>query len=252
MDLIKLECVVGFRMEQRVLLDFICNLFFVIRTDVCIFLFLLDIVPWGKHTPVSWRFNFVADVTPKTVSQANFLAAVVVKDPYPWMESMCRHKYEANWRHFQGHCPNLVPISAAEKNTLDGEESVEIRIRYRPTNVTHHESLAHLWNKWYQDYVDADFPRLMIRFEDLLFHAEEVVTKVCNCGGGVMRDGGFKYIKKPAKAGPAHQGSSGLLKSLAKYGDASNRLKSFTTPDLDFAKSVINKDIMRLFKYAEP
>jgi hypothetical protein len=48
-------------------------------------------------------------------------------------------------------------------------------------------SLVDMWNVWYKDWHDVSFPRLMVRFEDLLFHAEDVVSQVCACGGGEDR-----------------------------------------------------------------
>lgn len=212
-------------------------------------------VPWGKHSPVQWRNKHKAPKM-EALNQTAFLPAVVIKDPYTWMDSMCRHSYAANWPHFENHCPNLVPITPEEKKKLKNDETFKVNIRYRATNITHHDSLADLWNTWYGDWLDADFPRLIVRFEDLLLHAEKVVGQICECGGGKLNSDKpgveFKYSVDSAKKGTAHKGSNGLVKSITKYSDKNNRLKSFSTQDLTYAVKAVRNDIMDMFGYAIP
>jgi len=209
-------------------------------------------VPWGKHSPVSWRYKHAAP-TMTTLNQTEFLPAVVIKDPYTWMDSMCRHSYAANWKHISDHCPNLIPISDEEKKEIHGEDTFKVNIRYSDTNVTHHTSIADIWNTWYGDWIDADFPRLIVRFEDLLFHAESVVQQVCECGGGTLHeDKKFEYSVDSAKSGAAHKGSNGLVKSMVKYGNRSNRLIAFTPQDLKYAIETVRDDIMKKFGYLTP
>ncbi len=45
-----------------------------------------------------------------------------------------------------------------------------------------------MWNNWNNEYLttgvkggEKDFPRVMVRYEDLLYHPVEVVTKLCKC-----------------------------------------------------------------------
>ena len=53
----------------------------------------------------------------------------------------------------------------------------------------HWHSLLHVWNEWYHEYVfDAKFPRLIVRFEDLLFHTPAVVEQIRQCVGATYRD----------------------------------------------------------------
>jgi len=111
-----------------------------------------------------------------------------------------------------------VPLTAADRQYAKGADSVPVNVHYSEENITHHTSLVGLWNDWYGQWMDVPFPRLIVRFEDLLFHAEAVVGQVCTCGGGVMHTGAnFRYIEKSAKKGKAHEGSNGLIKSLVSY-----------------------------------
>jgi hypothetical protein len=98
---------------------------------------------------------------------------------------MCRHAYTAKWPHTRKHCPNLVAnmdevmmlpeLRARYKNKKGNSHLVPVRVKYQDT-IYSHNSLAHFWSEWYQLYMDADYPRVMVRFEDLLFYGEEVTN----------------------------------------------------------------------------
>eukprot|EP00978_Attheya_sp_CCMP212_P045863 scaffold363778_cov42-Attheya_sp.AAC.1 len=153
-------------------------------------------VPWGKHTPATWRKrNLAQTMSLPFKDHDKFMPVIMIKDPFTWMGSMCRNKYSARWPHAPEHCPNLVPNQVDYKLNprLHASESVPVNVRYSKENVTKHESLVHLWNDWYSDYYYPveSFPRLMVRFEDLLFHPQETISQVCQCVGGTIyqRDG---------------------------------------------------------------
>jgi hypothetical protein len=108
-------------------------------------------VPWGKHYPATERGAHVT-TTDKVVPHENSLPLITIRDPYQWMQSMCRHTYEAKWSFTNKHCPNLVP-TADDKfrfSDLRKKETVPVTIWYSFTKnfyVTH-DSLVHLWNEW--------------------------------------------------------------------------------------------------------
>ena len=164
-------------------------------------------VPWGKHSPASWRFKHKADEGGDLKHQEYVLPAVVIKDPYTWMTSMCRHSYSANWCHTKDHCPNLIANENdinVFNNTLALGEVVPVNIRYSAENITHHKSLVNLWNDYYLDwYANATFPRVIVRFEDLLFRSEYVIDQVCSCAGGKLKNN-FTYLAETAKTGEVH------------------------------------------------
>ena len=220
--------------------------------------------PWGKHNPVSWRMHHEAAVGGKGIEHAHFLPIVMIKDPITWMASMCRHPYEARWRHTKEHCPNLVP-NKYDKGRRPGKGEMGIRVKFATQHIgdepipdrsnktfVHYDSLVDLWNTWYQQWQDAKFPRLMVRFEDLMFHAEETVSQVCTCGGGTMKRK-FRYVEDSAKGqfGP-HEGSAGFLASMVTYGNSTLRMKGILkeTADLDYARKHLSKDLMDTFGYA--
>jgi hypothetical protein len=121
--------------------------------------------------------------------------------------------------------------------TLDSP-AVPVRVRYK-SGTLYHESLAAVWNEWYREYYDADFPRIIVRLEDLVFHAKEVVTKVCECFGGKM-ESDFLYVTKTAKVGEIH-GS-----------DRTDLFKWFTHWHLENRARNMTEELLKQFQYGTP
>ena len=181
---------------------------------------------------------------------------------------MCRHSYEARWRHVPEHCPNLVPNEVDKKlnrRMKVGVGTIPIRVKFatkhigkepmpNPKNKTFvtYDSLVDMWNTWYNQYLNATFPRLMVRFEDLIFHAEETISQICTCGGGTMKRQ-FRYVEDSAKGqGGPHQGSAGFLASLVTYGNKTLRMEGILTDrrDIEYAREHLDRSLMELFSYA--
>lgn len=127
--------------------------------------------------------------TDKDVPYTNSLPLVSIREPYQWMQSMCRHTYTAKWPHLQSHCPDLIATEEdmsefdwlqsmywdSQNNSIPGlEHLVPVSVKYAENLRHNHKSLAHFWSEWYREYMDADYPRIMVRFEDLLFYGKEV------------------------------------------------------------------------------
>lgn len=54
-------------------------------------------VPWGKHTPASFRGKFTKSQNVKyTIEEV--LPIVLIRNPYSWMQSMCLNPYTARWK----------------------------------------------------------------------------------------------------------------------------------------------------------
>ncbi|KAL7530900.1 hypothetical protein ACHAXR_003739 [Thalassiosira sp. AJA248-18] len=204
--------------------------------------------PWGKHNPPSsHRFKNVAKMWGEGINHTAFFPVVTIKDPYGWMGSQCRHRYATFWEHGEGNCPNLI-----KKKILDRDVPEEVMVKFAKGYVNY-DSLIDFWNTWYEEYEAQTFPMLHTRFEDLLFHGEEVTKIACECVGGVFTD---KFSNKEGSAkenGMAiHKGANGLVKALIQYGDPSNRLKGLTDRDRWFASKSLNADLMRKYGYTAP
>ena len=102
-------------------------------------------------------------------------------------------------------------------------KTVPVNVKYNPW--IEFDSLIHFWAQWYKEYLEADYPRLLVRFEDLQFHAKEVIDIVCQCAGAVPRneDTVFRYVVDSAKWGPAHSDrTSNMVTTMIKYGTDKN------------------------------
>ena len=178
--------------------------------------------------------------------QKNFFPVVLIKDPYSWMESQCRHKYTTFWGHDDEHCPNLI-----RWRVTDEDQPSEVRVKFALT-MKLYESLLDMWNKWYEEWNEQEFPHITTRFEDLLFHGEEVTKVACDCVGGIFTDD-FKYVEDSAKpARGVHKGANGLVKAILQYGDPTKRLIGFTDRDRIYASKTVDTELMNKFGYIAP
>lgn len=201
-------------------------------------------VPWGKHSPAWYRGighvkNFIGQIEPE-----NMMVTSMIRNPYDWMASMCRHGYTAKWNRSRNNCPNLY----------DGNE---VNAKFGP-GPSHHLSLAHMWNDWNRAYFNATYPRLMIRFEDVVFFPKETARKICTCVGGKLltpkeNDGIFHYVIDSALTGAGHGGAqkrNGLIDAWIKYGKPRNI--TFSASDMKYAESHLDTDMMETFRWNIP
>ena len=145
-------------------------------------------VPYGKHSPVDDEvYRQVHKAQNEQAIETNqVLPIVTIRDPYIWMSSMCRHAYQMSWpTSHDHHCPNLVP-SPNDAPILRGLSSIPVRVQYGDDKERRHFSMVHHYNEWYGAYWNATWPRLMVRYEDLLFHPRTVTEQICRCAGGKL------------------------------------------------------------------
>jgi hypothetical protein len=164
---------------------------------------------------------------------------------------MCRHKYAAHWHHDDAHCPSLIPNAAdiAKYHHLQSEETIPVLVRYKEFDK-HHTSMVDFWNTWYQEYVQAPFPRLIVRFEDIIFHPVQVTKIACECAGGRLNDGKFRYQVESAKRGAAHgKQKTSYVDSLIQYGSETGRYDGYSAEDLEFVQQHLDPELMKLFGY---
>ena len=215
-------------------------------------------VPYGKHVPYHKKDNVTVpggNPTPKDL----VLPIVLIKDPLWWMQSMCRNPYGAKWSHHDDHCPNLVV------NEVDQERfghrplhaSIAVTTKYtfgtpRKNNIQkfqlHYASLVHLWNDYYREYLDSTSPRLMIRYEDMLYHAPTVFQAISACVGIDMDQ--FHYVTVKSKTHGS--GETDFIRALAKYGNDDARIAPLTTIDRLFARQMLDQRLMQTFQYNYP
>ncbi len=226
-------------------------------------------VPWGKHIPFRYRGKHDTGL-PKFngMVHSDTLPVVAVRDPYTWMQSMCLQPYAAQYDHDKSKCPNIVPY----ESDIEAHPRFA-KMKYIPVNVKYdkeirikYESMAHFWNEWYSDYIrfendnktmvsPLDFPFIVVRMEDLIFHADTVIPIMCECGGGKLKDGGVKRVTKIANgynhAVDTSTGEkSGLIRSVIKYGNTTRRRKGYPQFQLQAARDVLDPRLMQVFGYS--
>ena len=229
-------------------------------------------VPWGKHRLFSTRANHTADHPMyQGLKHHDTLAVVVIRDPYTWLQSMCRQPYSAQYRHSKKTCPNLVPYPSDLANTKYTPVNVKYETGYRVA----YDSMAHLWNEWYGDYIEfeeeedttattgasihttnmktPDTPFLVLRMEDLIFHADTVLPQMCECVGGKLRGSRVQQITEIANRNAGIDRSSGknsgLLRSIVNYGNITRRRDGYPAFQLVAAKEILDSRLMNVMGY---
>lgn len=112
--------------------------------------------------------------------------------------------------------------------------------------VDHFDSLADMWNEWNRQNVDADYPRIMVRFEDMLFRPDEAMAQMTQCAGLPVPNP-YKYRLHNGKT---HGNPFNFVDAMHKYSSRSGRFEGFDAPDLDYARSVLDADLMEKFEYS--
>jgi hypothetical protein len=135
---------------------------------------------------------------------------------------MCQSPYTMKWNQSTAHCPNLVDNM---NNVQRYDKGIHVNIRWGKSYARTWPSLAHVWSSWYYEYYMAGtnrtklmypyknsstsstlstnnrnndrqyrrlqqqvIPRLMIRFEDILFYPERVIDEIRDCVGAEWKN----------------------------------------------------------------
>ena len=214
--------------------------------------FPYDVI-WGKHSLASYRLKNQFPQNQKLLeSPFHGMPIVLIRDPYRWMQSMCKQSYTASWTRMN-HCPNLI--------NHETNETYRVEVRYLGLNKRHriqgwpepYDSLVDYWNQWNRQYVDAKFPRLMTRFEDILFHQKEVFEQIMNCIGlRNHRDHHEREYQYGVDTAKNHGRSSDLVSAIIKYGTDRGRTSGFMTRDLQYAKDALDPELLQIFRYKHP
>lgn len=207
-------------------------------------------VPWGKHTPEyigrnKYSVHSKRGMDWPSMKPEDMMVGAMVRHPHDWINSMCRHGYTARWSHTKLNCPNLY-----NGNT--------VKARFG-AGITTHASIAHMWNDWNGAYFNATYPRLLVRFEDVIFYPKQLSRKICACVGGQFyypkeRDGYFHYVIDSAKVGPGHGPDThrnGLVDAYSKYGKPRDFSK-LSPNDLEFMEKTFDKRLMGALHWKGP
>ena len=174
----------------------------------------------------------------------------------------CKASYDAEWTLAPNqHCPNLVPIPKDFATPLRHSKKAN-RTSYKVQVPLHqagyektdqYDSLAHMWTAWHKQYLETDIPRLMVRFEDFLFHREQVLAQISECatgqklrGGDAQQAASLQYRIASVKD---HGQSSDLVSAVIRYGSSRGRYAGMDKEDLRFAAKALDAKLMQKLHY---
>ena len=199
-------------------------------------------VPWGKHNPLHFRGRHVVDRLDH-FNNSEVLPAVLVKDPLTWARSMCRTPYAA--RFGRGSC---CP-SPLDPSRLRAMRNVTVNFK-KGFPMERYAHLLDFWNSWYAAYFNTKIPRLILRYEDLLFAPKRTVRAVCECVGGKLRRD-FDSFSDAAKFGRGHGGGDGTgrASALSRYASEATRYANLDEGDLAFYTNSAHPDLVERFHY---
>ncbi|GAX26244.1 hypothetical protein FisN_16Lh072 [Fistulifera solaris] len=203
-------------------------------------------VPWGKHRMAQVKWEHTAHEMEQH-NKEHVLPVVIIRDPLAWMQSMCANPYAAKWRHGTHHCPNLVPDELDRQfyRHLPNDNAFGVRIKYDTESQYEFDSLAHLWSDYHLQYMNADYPVLFIRYEDLVFQPKQVLTEIALCVGATVREP-LRYQINTSKN---HGSGTNWIRAITKTNSAELRKHNLTADDITYLHQHLDSTLMDLFQY---
>ena len=153
---------------------------------------------------------------------------------------MCRVSYTANFEKTED-CPSPI-------------EKTKVSVHFSDNHHERYDSLLDLWSRWYRDYWTSEEPRLILRYEDLLFDTKDTLRDVCHCVGGTFKEKGFDHIASAAKGqtGDGRVPPTDRQAALAKYASPTYRHTTLTEADRLYYNRSIDYDLAEALHYRLP
>lgn len=207
---------------------------------------------FGKHE--NFKKHYIALEKNLERKMHTLLPVVLIRDPFRWMHTMYKHHYQASLSlGKESHHPALVPTDEEIAEGFDyraGDQNnswstFPVVDQWNNT----FDSLADYWSEWNSEFFRETYmPRLMIRFEDTLYHAEAVHDKIQECLFGK------ESLESDTKPFQYHSDSTkpfnpDLAQTLIKYGTEEGRYANMTFEDLEYANEALASDLMSMFHY---
>jgi hypothetical protein len=103
-----------------------------------------------------------------------------------------------------------------------------------------------MWSEYYRQYVSADYPRIMIRYEDMILYGKELVEVISQCSGSPLLADVVAIFAQEARS--HHRGGS-LIRAARKLAGWNPLLASVRGADRDYMRAVLDPALLRLFGY---
>eukprot|EP01083_Nonionella_stella_P015285 42767_1 len=133
-----------------------------------------------------------------------------------------------------------------QRQIYDADNTFIVSHKYQQTNDKIKQKIIHEFGD--EVFIPAQYvPRIVIKFEDILFNPKLVVQRICGCVGGSMNTSAFVGI--PGKPAKTHGESRNKEQALATYSDPLYRYNQYTKTDLRFVYHHINHTLLKMFGY---
>jgi len=179
----------------------------------------------------------------KAFKNGHALPIVIIQDPVYWMSSMCQYDGSVIWNKADDRCPNIIPNEYDVGFNPDGTVGVAV-------GDIQFSSLIDMWNKYYGQWMDDDsIPRLIVRLEDLLFHADHVVKDICQCAGWEVREN-FQFIDLDTAGKDLDVIDDDVISAMSRHGSKNERDGVILYEnERIFVQNETRKDLMTNFRY---
>jgi hypothetical protein len=211
------------------------------------------------------------------ITGESLLPIILVRDPYQWMATTCDNHTDIRLMSEMGQisCPNLMHL-ASTGNGSTTTNARQIRTTLPNGTMVHdpYSSLSDLLSRWNNHFLQADWPRLMIRYEDLLFHTGHVLDKIMECLSGQHASPNTQYQQKESVTSslPSTTSSSFLrrpsgniwrpdedieidndfVEALVRNGKHTHRTLPVNEHDSEYLWSALNRNLIQVFHYEQP
>jgi len=142
-------------------------------------------------------------------------------------------------------CPNLVRDDKPDETV---EIFVNTHASGRKLKYTY-KSLADMWTKWNREYLESDTPRLIIRFEDMMYHLEEILQTIRDCVGPPVGRKDYDPLRYEIGDAKPHGNPTGFVDALPKQASDEKRHKGLNAKDRHYAHQALDAELMEIFHY---
>jgi len=181
---------------------------------------------------------------------------VIIQDPIQWMYSICQLRFRKGFTKIKfnqapDRCPNILVNSYDVGFYPHG--TVDVQFFNNGTEVETFNSLIDLWNNYYKKWLQNDIGRIIIRFEDLLYHPKLIVKEVCSYLDGSTSNS-FTHLFTNVDSLLTNENldisDKNILSALMRFGNQNERNQVIQDEkELQYVQKVVDKNLLTTFKY---
>lgn len=173
------------------------------------------------------------------------------------MNIQCQSPYTAYWRHSKERCPNIL-VTKEDRDVFgiksNNYTTFPVTVSFNAQDeIRHWDSLVHLYNDYYtQYYYNVTFPRLIVRFEDMLLYPRSIINQINICVGTNQTIPPRKFRYETGKA-KKHGSGTTFLQAILKSSNETRRLYQMNYIDIRYTMQHLDNGFFKSrMKYTMP